>query len=299
MRKIIIWILIVSIAIGFVYVGNNLIATNISTTDILDVLPDSSAVIKFNKQNAVGSLFPELSHSLFILPENTNKGYIILNDDNDAAAYVYSDNTISPFDATLLSLKDIGFRDIKTYWEKGFPVADGASLNQEIFSSSWRKYKIYALNRDILENVFNGILQKGKLIKENPDFSILWNKENNVDIQGFVSSSGSNFLANNIKIPFLDFAYPLTFNYSNQKIVIENVSSNFTDSLNFRPYTFRNSILQLALPHTMEIKKNLLQSGLSFLIANKIGIPFDSLSLLSYMQVGNLFYLTETISFLW
>jgi len=276
MRKAVIWILIVAIVLGFVYVGNNLFAANLYPANLINFLPQSDAVVQFNNHANVSSFFKSLSRPFYDIG-SYNNGYLLLKNNEPVLYESERSSEASIFDLSIKELRDQGF-DTKTLWIKGFPLISASSVNKSLNLSFWRNYKIVSPSMESIEYALNGILQEGQLLKDNPDFTLLWRENKNSDISGVIFPQGKEVLDSNVEIPFLTFDYPLYFSYSKDTLVINSHTNVVPEKMNFSPYDFSFSALSIALPHTSDIKKQLLNSGLSFIVGNKIGVPMNSLT---------------------
>ena len=284
MRKAIIWILIVAIVLGFVYVGNNLFAANLHPISLTNFLPQSDAVIKFNNYANMSSFFKNLSHPFSDI-ESCNNGYLLLKNNEPILYESEKSSGASIFDLSIKELREQGF-DTKTLWMKGFPFISASSINKTLNLSFWRNYKIVSPSMESIEYALNGILQEGQLLKDNPDFTLLWKENKNDEVSGIIFPQGKDMLESNINIPFLKFDYPLYFDVNNDVVNVSSHTDTALEKLNFTPYNFSHSLLSITLPHTSDIKRYLLDSGLSFVVGNKVGIPIDSLTFFSSYLPG-------------
>ncbi len=284
MRKAIIWILIVAIVLGFVYVGNNLFISNLNPVDLTDFLPQSGAVVKFKDYASISNFFKDLSRPVSDV-ENYGSGYLLLKNKVPVLYEVTKSSDVSAFDLSIKNLRKKGF-NTKTLWIKGFPLISASSVNKSLHISFWRNYKIVSPSKDSIEYALNGILQEEPLLKGDSDFITLWENRMEDSFSGVIFPQSKDVFESSLKVPFLKFDYPLYFGFNNGTFLIKSHANIVSEELNFAPYDFSSSLLSITLPHTSDIKKYLLNSGLSFIVGNKVGIPVGSLTFLSSYLPG-------------
>ncbi len=290
MRKTIIWTLVVLLALGFVYTGDNLLNVSVKKTTSFPVqyLPQSDiAIVSHSGDSAVSELFPSLSHSLPQANKNSEAIYLYKNPSSEVKIEKSEDTNVSPLDKLLSFFHGKGF-STDLYWENGFPVVDAAEINKEFFSSVWRSWVFVSSDKDSLRNTFSAVLQKGALLKNNPDFNTLWNPQEENDTYGIVFENAKDVFTEKLSVPFLNFSYPLFFAYNKNKkeFTVTNTDSAPEGSLFFKPFDFEGSALEIAEPEANTIKKFIIDSGLQMIISEKIGIPFKNYSLFSSMNSG-------------
>ncbi len=284
MRKAIIWILVVAIVLGFVYVGNNLFISNLNPVDLTNFLPQSDAVVKFKDYASISNFFKDLSRPVSDV-KNYGSGYLLFKNKVPVLYESAKNSNVSAFDLSIKNLRKKGF-DTKTLWIKGFPLISASSMNKSLYLSFWRNYKIISPSKESIEYALSGILQESSLLKDNSDFTMFWENRMEDSFSGVIFPQSKNVFESSLKVPFLKFNYPLYFGFNDNKFLIKSHADVVSEELNFAPYDFSSSLLSVTLPHTSDIKKYLLNSGLSFIVGNKVGIPISSLTFLSSYLPG-------------
>ncbi len=293
MRKLVVWVLVVILVLGFVYVGGNLLEAvngNVNERKSFDVsyLPYADTVlVSQSGESATNTFFPSLTLFHSQSSDNGETIYLYKNPISEVRIKETVNTSISPVDKTLYDFNKNGFTT-NFYWENGFPIIDAVRVNKELFSSVWRNWEFTSSNKESLQSLLSAILQKGKLIKDDPDFQMLWQTPNDKSLYGIVYNDARDAFTEKLQIPFFKFSYPLYFSYDENKkeFTTESLNSVPQGSLFFKPFDFDSALLEIAEPETDVIKKLITNSGLQMIISEKLGLPFEKFSLFSSMNSG-------------
>ena len=281
MKKIIIWILIVILVLGFAYVTNNILIkyTESQTRLSYQYIPDVPFLLKFNQESE--QFAKECCNApLFIADINFSNSYLMIFDDSSQLVVSEIENSVTrELDKIAIILKYKEAFEINRTWERGFPVLKANKANKKYFISGWKNNLFIAQNSNALNHMFDSITQKEKLLSDNPSFKKLWDDYSNCTC--FITEQKRNFLENALNIPFYSFNYPLSFTIENGTINIRSIADSTTKKLSIPIYSFKNALLEVALPEAVNIKEKLIKSGLSTILAEKKGILIEQYSFFS------------------
>ncbi len=295
MRRIIVWALVILLVIGFVYTGNNLLKANgFSESEVfpMQFVPKSDlCVIETGNSHYTQALFPSISVSY---PSDINSAQTIyLLQKEDSVSY------ITKPESTDVELKDLLLADFKENsfdttleWESGFPLIEASNLNKRFFASCWRNWAFLGTDRQAIERIFATILQKTEPIKNDTDFQQLW-KNSNAPLYGIVYKNGESVFTEKLKIPFVNFSYPIFFEFDKNILTLSGLTGAPTGTLFFNPFDFDGAPLEIAEPELGQIKNFINESGLQIIISEKLGFPFNKFSAFSSMNSGEFVLLSK------
>lgn len=281
MKKIIIWILVVILVLGFVYVANNILIkyTESQTKLSYQYIPDVPFLLKFNQESE--QFAKECCNApLFISDITFNNSYLMIFDDgSQLVASRIENSVIRELDKIAIILKYKEAFEINRTWESGFPILKVNKANKKYFISGWKNNLFIAQSSNALNHIFDSITQKEKLLSDNPLFKKLWSDDSNCTC--FITEQKRIFFEDMLSIPFYSFNYPLSFTIENRTINIRSIARSTTKKFSMPVYSFENALLEIALPEAVNIKEKLIQSGLSTVLAEKKGILIEQYSFFS------------------
>jgi len=179
MKKIIIWILVVILVIGFVYVANNILIkyTESQTKLSYQYIPDVPFLLKFNQESE--QFTKECCNApLFISDINFSNSYLMtFDDDSQLVASKIENSVIKELDKIAIILKYKEAFEINRTWEIGFPILQANKADKKYFISGWKNNLFIAQNSDALNHIFDSITQKENLLSDNPSFKKLWDAD--------------------------------------------------------------------------------------------------------------------------
>jgi hypothetical protein len=281
MKKTIIWILIVILVLGFIYVGNNILIKYAESQIKISYryIPDVPFLLKFN-QGSEQFAKKYCNPDLFISDINFSNSYLMIFDDGtQLIASGIADNVTRELDRIAIILKYREAFEINRTWEKGFPVLKASKANRKYFISGWENNLFIAQNLDTLNRIFDSITGKEKLLSDNPLFQKLWNDDSNCTC--FITEQKHSFFEDTLNIPFYSFNYPLSFTIENGTINIRSIARYSAEKFSMPVYSFENALFEVALPKAIMIREKLIKSGLSVILAEKNGIVIEQYSFFS------------------
>jgi len=281
MKKIIIWILVVILVLGFVYVANNILIkyTESQTKLSYQYIPDVPFLLKFNQESE--QFAKECCNApLFISDITFNNSYLMIFDDgSQLVASKIENSVIRELDKIAIILKYKETFEINRTWERGFPILKANKADKKYFISGWKNNLFITQNSDVLNHIFDSITQKEKLLSDNPSFKKLWSDDSNCTC--FITEQKRIFFEDMLSIPFYSFSYPLSFTIENRTMNIRSIADSATKKFSMPIYSFENALLEVVLPEAINIKKNLIESGLSTILAGEKGILIEQYSFFS------------------
>ncbi len=281
MKKIIIWILIVILVLGFVYVANNILIkyTESQTKLSSRYIPDVPFLLKFNQESEQFAKECCNAH-LFISDINFSNSYLMIFDDGSRlVASKIENSVIRELDKIAIILKYKEAFEINRTWERGFPILKANKADKKYFISGWKNNLFIAQSSNALNHIFDSITQKENLLFDNPLFKKLWDDDGSCVC--FTTEPKCLFVEDMLNIPFYSFNYPLSFTIENGTINIHSIADRTTKKLYMPVYSFENALLEVALPEAANIKEKLIESGLSTILAEKRGILIEQYSFFS------------------
>ncbi len=296
MRKLIVWILIIILTFGFIYVGNNLFAQN--KTDLFpeNYLPKENLIFKFDGSSEL--LNSSLKYYFSSLPSFELSEGFMLSDNLDSSTIIFHINSsISPLDYLIKQFRKFGF-DIKLQWKNGFPVVYAFNTDKQFYSSVWRSFIFVSTDSNSLNKLLFGIIQKRglNLLRNDLNFSKLWDHYKCSNC-GIVYDKDVDFLKGYLHVPFSHCEYPAFFNFSGNTLTTYNLVSENATQNNIFIFDIPNELFEISESKADDIKNKLLNSGLSVIISDKIGIPFKAVSAFSSLSPGE-FVLFDRNNFL-
>ncbi|MEA3313168.1 MAG: hypothetical protein U9Q18_02185 [Caldisericota bacterium] len=279
MKKIIIWILVVMLVLGFVYVANNILIkyTESQTKFSYQYIPDVPFLLEFNQESE------QLAKECYNAPiftsdiSNFSNSYLMIFDDDSQLVISKIENSVRwELDKIAIILKYKEAFEINRTWKRGFPILQANKANKKYFISGWKNNLFIAQNSDALNYMFDSITQKEKLLSDNPLFKKLWDEDSNCTT--FATEPKCLFVEDILSIPFYSFNYPLSFTIENGTINIRSIADNTTKKLSVPIYSFENALIEVALPEAVNIKEKLIESRLSTILAEKNGILIEQYS---------------------
>ncbi len=274
MRRVVIWILVIILVFGFVYVGNNIFAgyTGSKTKSLLGYIPEVPLLLKFNKQNLQSvEVFYHLPN--FVSYLDFGKAYVMETYDGSSLIVFNTLTSISEVLRTLTeTLKAQNKFTLKKKWERGFPVVYAFDADEKYFISGWRNFIFISKISSALEPMFNGITGQGKYITNDSSFEKLWNRNN--DFECFIADKAYNPFNDKINIPFYHFNYPLSFTMNNNTMQIYYINQSIENTL-IPIYHFDNAVMEIS---SSNIIPELADNDLSIVFSEKTGLFYDKLA---------------------
>ena len=269
MRRVIIWILVIILVFGFVYVGNNVLANYTSPKiSLLEYIPEVPFLLKFNKQN-LQTAKAFYSFPSFISSLDFNRAYIITNGDSPLFAFNTKKDASELLRTVTENLKSQNKFSLKKKWEKGFLVLYAYNKNEKYFISGWRNFIFMSKNLDALYLMFNGITGQEKHIINDSSFQKLWDRNN--DFECFVRDGKHNVLKNKVSIPFYRFSYPMSFTMNNNTIQMYCINNQGIENSLIPAYHFENAVAEISSHNIIPYMDN----GLAITFNEKTGIFYD------------------------
>lgn len=269
MRRVIIWILVIILVFGFVYVGNSIITSYANPgTTLLEYIPEVPFLLKFSRENlqTVGAFY---SFPNFISSLEFNRAYII-DDDSPLFAFNTTKDVSEELQTITETLKSQNKFTLKEKWGKGFHILYAYDTNEKYFISEWRNFIFLSNSSDMLNLMFNGITGQGKRIINDHSFEKLWDKNNS--FEGFVKDDEHNILKDKMSIPFYRFSYPISFTMNDNKIQMYFINNQNIENSLIPAYHFENEIAEIS---SRSIIPAMDDSGLSNIFRENTGIFYD------------------------